>query len=57
MKSRWPNAATAKNGSTECASEHRTKYSVKKTEDRMVMLKMQGRERLGLIRYIPEKKI
>ena len=44
MKSRWPNGAAANNGST------------KKFEDRMIMLKMQGRERLGLTRYIPEKK-
>ena len=44
MKSRWPNGAAANNCST------------KKFEDRMIMLKMQGRERLGLTRYIPEKK-
>ena len=44
MKSRWLNAAAANNGST------------KKFEDRMIMLKMQGRERLGLTRYIPERK-
>ena len=31
-------------------------FNRKKFEDRMIMLKMQGQERLGLTRYIPEKK-